>query len=331
MAKAPNPKILPPEPKEIATPSTVSSIPQRRIFLISSAFLLTLILWGFNEFTSLRGVIHVLASRIVLGGMWVAGILLVMALVSAVPIPPKSKRITLVVLSLVWTAVLVGLDQWAPKPSTVSLQSTPISFRLGCDWDHLPIHIAPASTIHVIRLYRGTLIPTNFRMNIQDEGSFENISSSADTPLDWPSERDGKWMTKAEFQNAMKSGSGMPNPWTFRCTMASYSTATLDEMLAFLLIDTPDKQRHSFKVPFDPIMSGHSFTFYMVNVCSSGTIPQLIQWSDTALVRVLGETTVRQVPLRYEKTSWPSQLFPGMGPSSFVWNGIGGCQWDQKP
>ena len=141
------------------------------------------------------------------------------------------------------------------KPINPTPSVLPISFRLGCQWDHIPIHIGAASTIHVIRLYRGTLIPVNCKMTIPDQGSSEDISSSADASLDWPSDHDGKWMTKDDFGKSINDGHGIPNSWAFKCTMTSYSAPILDEILAFLIIDTPDKQRHTYKVPFDPITS----------------------------------------------------------------------------
>jgi hypothetical protein len=201
---------------------------------------------------------------------------------------------------------------------------SPISFRLGCEWDHIPIHIPAASTVHVIRLHPAVL---SGNPNIQDLGVFEDITSSPDKSLDWPTKRNGRWMTDAEWNKA--TAYGTPNPWAFACTLTSYSSATLDEIVAQLLVDTPDKKRHSYPVAFDPLMSGHSFQFYVVNVCSSGVIPILVQWDDFATVRVLGESNVRRVPLRYEKKNWPSQLLGPFGPTSFVWNDLHDCQWDR--
>jgi hypothetical protein len=221
----------------------------------------------------------------------------------------------------------VEVPQPAPQPTPPPI---PISFRLGCEWGHIPIHIPAASTIHILRLYPGTLIPENAQHLLQDQGSFEDVSAEADQSMDWPRERDGKWMSRHEMEKWMKSGHDMPNPLAFKCTMTSYTSSTLDDIVTQLLIDTPDKKRHAYWVPFDPIMSGHSYTFYVVSVCSSGVIPELVQWNDFAIVRVLGEEKPRRVPLRYEKRNWPSQLIPAFGPSSFVWNGIQNCQWDQQ-
>ena len=215
------------------------------------------------------------------------------------------------------------------KPGVSSPVAVPVSFRLGGEWDHIPIHIPVASDIHVLRIWPGTLIPTNSQNVFLDRGSFETISANEDKPLDWPTKKDGRWMTKRELESWLKSGRGIPNPAAFKCTMSSYTSETLDEIVAVLLVDTPDKKRHSYWVPFDPIMSGKSYTFYVIFPCSSGVIPELVQWGDTAIVRVLGEGMIRKVPLRYEKQPWPSQLLsPALGPSIFIWNGIGECKWD---
>jgi hypothetical protein len=134
-------------------------------------------------------------------------------------------------------------------------------------------------------------------------------------------------MNRQEVQTEIKKQNSLPTPYAYKCSITSYSTATLDEIVAFLLIDTPDKVRHTYGVPFDPLMAGKSYNFYMVNVCSSGVIPETIQWATATRVHVLGEQKDREVPLRYEKRNWPTALVPMFGPSQFIWTGIGECKW----
>src|SRR6266478_5978592 len=91
-----------------------------------------------------------------------------------------------------------------PQPTTQSTPSPiPISFRLGCEIDHIPIHILAASTIHVLRLHPAILYGNP---RIQDLGVFENISSPSDKPMDWPTKTSGRWMTKKEMTESWSSG-----------------------------------------------------------------------------------------------------------------------------
>jgi hypothetical protein len=210
---------------------------------------------------------------------------------------------------------------------------------MGCDWGHIPIHIPAASTIHVLRLHPSVLYGNP---SIQDLGVFENISSPSEKSIDWPTKTSGRWMTGEEMKKTWLSGT-MSTPYASDCTLTSYSPqVTLDEITAYLLIDIPDTtkpkstppavKRLSFPVAFDPLTFGHPFQFYIVNTCSSGVIPVLVQWADSATIRVLGEPSPRTVPLRYERLNFPSQLLMGsMGGTSFIWNDLHDCQWDRKP
>jgi hypothetical protein len=63
----------------------------------------------------------------------------------------------------------------------------------------------------------------------------------------------------------------------------------LDEITAQLIVDTSDKKRHIYGVPFNPLVQGHPFEFYMVNKCSFGVVPVMAQWGDRAEVRIIGE------------------------------------------
>lgn len=239
----------------------------------------------------------------------------------------KIGRSVVILLACVGCVSLYASHFWPEPPAAMPVPAlVPISFRLGCEWDHIPIQIPAASTIHVIRVHPGLL---RANPNILDLGVFQDISSTPTAALDWPSERDGRWMTRTEIQKLIADKKGFPTPLAFRCTLSSYGAVTLDEIVVPLLVDTPDGKRHSYPIAFDPLMSGHTFSFYVVSACSSGVTPTLVQWDDYATVRVLGEQKTRRVALRYEKRNWPSQLLSFQG-SNFVWNGLENCQWDEK-
>ena len=236
-----------------------------------------------------------------------------------------AEKIGRLMALLIVCVLCVCLYAWHFWPDLPPLAApAPITFRLGCEWDSIPIHIPAAATIHVIRVHPGRLAGNP---NILDLGVFQDISSSTKEALDWPSKSDGRWMTLAEKQKSVAIKKILLSPLAFNCALTSYGAATLDEIVLSLLVDTPDGKRHSYPVAFDPLMAGHSFSFYVVNGCSSGVIPTMIQWDDFATVRVLGEQKVRRVPLRYEKRDWPSQLLSPLGGSSFIWNGLDDCDW----
>lgn len=237
-----------------------------------------------------------------------------------------------VAISAIWPLLLVILlDQIAPRPEPIASPAPlAVSLRLGCEWDQIPIRIAVGSSIRVLELNPGTLISTKVKRVFLDQGSFQTITNDGRGPEEWPSKRDGRWLTKSEIASAIhdasKAGLAFPSPFAFRCTMKNYTSATLDEIVPTLWVDTPGKKFYSFAVPFDPLMPGSSFSFYVVNMCSSGVIPVDVQWDNNALVHVLGEKGYRRVPLRYERQPWPSSLML-MGRSSFVWSGMGPCRW----
>jgi hypothetical protein len=90
--------------------------------------------------------------------------------------------------SVVWIIARIA----APITVTTRTQArAAISIYLGCDWDHIPIHIPASSTIHVIRLNPGIL---SGNPRIRSLGVFENVSSRADASLDFPSKSEGRWM-----------------------------------------------------------------------------------------------------------------------------------------
>ena len=217
--------------------------------------------------------------------------------------------------------------QPTPPPSPIA-SSIPV---MGCDWDHIPIQIPPASTIHVIKLFP-SLLRGNPRFS--SVGVFEDINSPSGKAMEWPSKTDGRWMTQSETRKMMEyiinskpqEVTGFPNPWAFKCTMTNIGTATLEDTVTSLLVDTPDGKRHSYPVSFDPLSPNQPFKFYVVNVCSYGPTPTLVQWGDEVTIHVLNENKPREIPLRFERRNWPTQLITAFGPSSFLWNGMQTCK-----
>jgi hypothetical protein len=211
----------------------------------------------------------------------------------------------------------------APPPSRVPLTA----LYIGCEWDRIPINIQAGSVVHVMWLDPSIL---SGNPNIPFLGPFDDIKAPPDKAMTWPTKSDGRWMTHTEVQEAIKNTEFPATPYAFRCTLSNYGIS-LDEITAQLIVDTSDKKRHIYGVPFNPSVLGHPFEFYMVNKCSSGIVPIMIQWGDKAGVRVIGETILRSIPLQFERKAFPSNLAVGPGASRFMWNDRkGGCVWNDE-
>jgi len=109
-----------PEPETIvanpirAIPKPRLSIGQRNFVLaVSGTACFGFVLWGINQFLSLRGVVHVLASRIVLTATVAVGIL---GWLSFTRLFPKLKNISFGLGVIVMVLLGVWFDRWAPKP-----------------------------------------------------------------------------------------------------------------------------------------------------------------------------------------------------------------------
>jgi hypothetical protein len=214
-----------------------------------------------------------------------------------------------------------------PNEKSISPALAPLTaLYIGCEWDHIPIKIPAGSMINVM-----WLDPPLLRGNphIPFVGPFEVVRNRDSKALEWPNKESGRWMTRAEVPKVIANTNSMPNPYAFRCTLNNYAI-TLDEITAQLIIDTSDRKRHTYNVPFNPLVLGRPFEFYMVNKCSSGGVPVVVQWGDAATVRILGEGILRKIPLQFERKSWPSNLAI-IGASWFIWNDRkDGCTWDDR-
>jgi hypothetical protein len=245
----------------------------------------------------------------------------------------KNQTLGFVLALIFGSAGLIALGGWvydefvkhpAPvvAPIVVAPPSVNISLHLGCDPDHLPIHISPATTVHIVRMLPALL---RGNPNVPEIGVFEDVNSREDKGFDWPTKIDARMKTPKEMREAEKATGMIATPMTSRCKLTSYSTATLETISATLIIDTTDKKRHYYPVSFEPLLTGSGFTFYLVNVCSSGAVPLIAQWGDRTVVRVLGEKEQRVVPLQFEKKSFPSSLTMPFGSSWYTWVGVKPC------
>lgn len=156
----PNPQteILPPESRALSV-STMPPVARRFVIGLSASALLTLLLWVVNEFTSIRGIVSVVGSRIILVFGWI--ILVVLGGVLAWGTNwPKKKTVAIIVWSLLWAAILLAIDYWAPRPTPapkppaplVTLQISPAGFPVSVP-AHTTLSILP---LHPFQTFGGT-------------------------------------------------------------------------------------------------------------------------------------------------------------------------------
>lgn len=99
--------------------SQIPVIIRQAAISVSAAFLFSVVLWCLNQFLSLRGVVNVVASRIVLGFMWLAGAALILLGAKTLPFLKRRKGIA-VLGSLFWILGVVAFDWWASRPGLTS-------------------------------------------------------------------------------------------------------------------------------------------------------------------------------------------------------------------
>jgi hypothetical protein len=241
------------------------------------------------------------------------------------------RRARFVAYGLLVALAIIGVP-WAIKkgrpPTPPPFNPVPLTaLYIGCAFDHIPINIRSGTSIHVM-----WLDPSILRENLNGfpfVGPFDDIFAPAGQKvLKWPTSKDGRWMNSREEDEVMRAiPKEAPTPAAFRCTLNNYAI-TLDEITAKFIVDTSDGKRHTYDVRFNPSVLGQPFEFYVINKCSTGTVPVAAQWGDTATVRILGEANRRTIPLQFERKPFPSNLIP-LGASLFIWNDRrSGCKWD---
>jgi hypothetical protein len=92
------------------------------VFALITSNLFALVVTFLFEFLSLRGIVHLMASRIVLGLAWASGAIVVGLWVWGTGI--KAKRRTFATGLLILLFLCVALDQWAPKPDPNTAPAT---------------------------------------------------------------------------------------------------------------------------------------------------------------------------------------------------------------
>jgi hypothetical protein len=125
----PNPEILPPEPDAGAVVPSHSSTatlraawqvatPAQKVFVgvLSAGFVCSILMFSISQFFQIRGVQHLLTSRIFLGIAWISSTILTWAIVRVL-VPSKWKLKT-IVLALVLLLAAIALDRAFPMPKS---------------------------------------------------------------------------------------------------------------------------------------------------------------------------------------------------------------------
>jgi hypothetical protein len=201
---------------------------------------------------------------------------------------------------------------------------TPPTVYLGCDTVPLPIRVAPASTIHFLRLSPSIISNLVRAEHVPGGGGLDSIDSPPDQPLEWPSVgHDGRWITTPEFEKRDWFASFL----AAKCEVTSYGAETLEDTVITIVVWTSDNKDHYYPLKFDPLVQNRPFTFYIVNLCSTGVYAIDFTWVPNLTTRVMGRRDKEIIPLKFESKGFLSSLSSlGGAPSAFLWNAVPECK-----
>src|SRR5947207_10249121 len=116
-----------PESPVIRSTTNASAQVRPVVFTILGTGIFGFILWGISEFLSLRGVVNLAASRIILFLIWLASTLGSCAVVARTTI--RRKILAIALSSVILACSLLALDTWAPKPSIQAHSKADVALR----------------------------------------------------------------------------------------------------------------------------------------------------------------------------------------------------------
>jgi hypothetical protein len=108
-----NQELLP--PRGMAVPPSRFTPRQKQVAIaVSGAILFTIFLWAISQFFQVRGVIHLMTSRIFLGIAWLMAALFVLGTLRAAG--TKGWKLRGVFLALLLLAAAIAMDRLYPMP-----------------------------------------------------------------------------------------------------------------------------------------------------------------------------------------------------------------------
>ena len=129
-----------PKEVEIITPEAKPVLAQRQIpgyvrgttIAVSAGFLFWVVAWCLQSFLSIRGVVDINASRVILIVMWFSGALLICLLARVLPFI-RRKQLVAILCNVLWIMSVVALDRWAARPQVTNIP-TPAPYVRPADW-----------------------------------------------------------------------------------------------------------------------------------------------------------------------------------------------------
>ena len=249
------PEILPPESDEIAPRSRWESAKWKAarpfVFGLSLAGCFAFVLWGTNQFLSLRGVVHVAASRVVLSMTWVAACL---CCLFATRFVTKRRNLCLALCVVIVTALAFGFDWWAPKPIPASRAVPLITLKISPSV--FPISAAPHSTLFLLPLHPYQTFDTTSELH--------TFSNPCGEDHFWPSEEEINSKAKNAYEEVRELDVVNHSPVTMEAGKAVFRLSYNDSFGGGC---TPPKNpTYQYDVvSISALDPGRTFQFFSVN------------------------------------------------------------------
>ena len=307
------PEILPPEqPQHKSLQIGRWTIPPRTVKAIKYAFIagiLSWVGWSLQNFLSLRGVMNLLASRINLGFIWLG--CFVVGWMLTVNVRRKilfRASIAVVLLLVVWS-----LDLWAPKPNApvhVSRMVPLMTMKLRPS--AFPVSVPPRTTLHILPLHP-------FQTFTDAASQLHEYDNECSTDHPWPSEKEISSKPANSYEEVRAVEITNHGPGTLESGRIVFGVRYNQSYAGGCVVPPQSAQTQDDVVSIPTLDQGQAFAFISVNQTDgcAWLLPP-----DTIRVKMAGDESENNVPLKMEPISVPNWVGSPFGPTAVKWEGV---------